>query len=95
LQWRHVRDSVMNCDIQFTPLSGNLRLEAVSPLGMLWLQQRFEPCAWELVASGDVRIRPEAAEALQRAGEAAGLEVRLSRSPAPPAPAPGRAAGAG
>ncbi len=85
----------MNGDIRFTPVGGNLRLEVTSPLGMLWLQQRFEPCAWELVAGGDVRIRPEAAEQLRRAGEAAGLDVRLNRSPAPPAPAPGRAAGGG
>lgn len=85
----------MATDIQLTPISGSLRLQACSAPGMLWLQQRFEACAWELVAGGDVRIRPEAALQLQHDAEAAGLVVGLSRSPVPPTPAPGRAAGGG
>jgi len=53
----------------------SLSLQPRSVLGLLWLQTHFEASSWDLICSGQARLRVETRDALCRDAEAAGLTL--------------------
>ena len=62
-------------DLLVERLGHSARLRPHSVLGMVWLQSHFEPCTWDLICSGAVRISRTPLETLCSKAEAAGLQI--------------------
>ena len=71
-------------DLALTHWGDSGQLKPLSVLGTLWLQQRFDPITWDLVCTGDVRLRSEVCQQLTTEAAAAGLSVQQVSTPSGP-----------
>ena len=65
----------MNMDLAVLSRGNSVVLQPRSVLGLLWLQTHFESSSWDLICSGQARLRAETRDALCRDAQAAGLEL--------------------
>ena len=62
-------------DLAVIDSGSGVSLQPRSVLGVLWLQTHFEASSWDLICSGQARLRVETREALCRDARAAGLQL--------------------